>query len=253
MKSLNPLLDYSGLPRFGDFEPALVASAIETLLAECRATVARLTQMQSAVTWDDFVQPLIDANERLGRSWGQIAHLNAVVNTPELRKAYNAALPKVTQYWTELGQNEALFERYRTLSRSPDFAALSPARRKVIENELRDFRLGGAELPPSRKQRFMAIREQLAELASRFSDNLLDATDAFRHVETDPGRVTGIPQDVLAAAREAAREAGQEGWQFSLQMPSYLPLMQYASDRGLRELMYRAYATRASEFKIKKK
>ncbi|MCC7081212.1 MAG: M3 family metallopeptidase [Burkholderiales bacterium] len=248
MKSLNPLLDYSGLPRFGDFEPALVASAIETLLAECRATVARLTQMQSAVTWDDFVQPLIDANERLGRSWGQIAHLNAVVNTPELRKAYNAALPKVTQYWTELGQNEALFERYRTLSRSPDFAALSPARRKVIENELRDFRLGGAELPPSRKQRFMAIREQLAELASRFSDNLLDATDAFRHVETDPGRVTGIPQDVLAAAREAAREAGQEGWQFSLQMPSYLPLMQYASDRGLRELMYRAYATRASEF-----
>ena len=245
---MNPLLDYSGLPRFSEFKVEYVAAAIDTLLAECRATVERLTQPQTPVTWNDFVQPLIDANERLGRTWGQIAHLNAVVNTPELREAYNAALPRVTQYWTELGQNEALFERYRTLSQSPQFAALSPARRKVIENELRDFRLGGAELAPERKARFKAVRERLAELTSRFSDNILDATDAFSHIETDPARVAGIPEDVLAAARTAAQESGQDGWKFTLHMPSYLPLMQYATDRGLRELMYRTYATRASEF-----
>jgi oligopeptidase A len=245
---MNPLLDYTGLPRFQDFKPELVAPAVDTLLAECRATVSRLTQAQTPVTWEQFVQPLIDANERLGRTWGQIAHLNAVVNTPELRAAYNAALPKVTQYWTELGQNEALFERYRALSQAPEFSALSPGRRRIIENELRDFRLGGAELPPERKQRFKAVREQLAELTSRFSDNILDATDAFSHIETDPARVAGIPEDVLAAAHKAAQDAGQEGWKFTLHMPSYLPVMQYAADRGLRELMYRAYVTRASEF-----
>ena len=245
---MNPLLHYPGLPRFTDFRPELVAPAIDALLAECRATVTRLTQAQTPVTWDDFVQPLIDANERLGRAWGQVAHLNAVVNTPELREAYNTALPKVTQYWTELGQDEALFERYRVLSQQAEFPALTPARRKVIENELRDFRLGGAELPPAKKARYKAVREQLAELAARFSDNLLDATDAFGHVETDPARLAGIPEDVLAAARKAAQEAGVEGWKFTLQMPSYLPLMQYASNRGLRSQMYRAYVTRASEF-----
>jgi oligopeptidase A len=245
---MNPLLDYAGLPRFDEFKPELVAPAIDALLAECRATVSHLTQAQTPVTWEQFVQPLIDVNERLGRTWGQIAHLNAVVNTPELREAYNTALPRITQYWTELGQNEALFERYRMLARAPDFAALSPARKRIIENELRDFRLGGAELAPERKQRFKAVREQLAELTSRFSDNILDATDGFSHIETDPARVAGIPDDELAAARKAAQDAGQDGWKFTLHMPSYLPVMQYATDRGLRELMYRAYVTRASEF-----
>src|SRR5688572_3114283 len=186
---MNPLLDYAGLSRFDEFKPALVASVIDVLLAECCAIVSHLTQAQTPVTWEQFVQPLIDANERLGRTWGQIAHLNAVVNKPELREAYNAALPKVTQYWTELGQNETLFERYRALSQAPEFSTLSPGRRRIIENELRDFRLGGAELPPERKQRFKAVREQLAELTSRFSDNILDATDAFSHIETDPARV----------------------------------------------------------------
>jgi oligopeptidase A len=244
---MNPLLDCSGLPRFAEFNPELVAPAIDTLLAECRAAVAQLTQPQTPVTWDDFVQPLIDANERLGRAWGQVAHLNAVVNTPELREVYNAALPKVTEYWTELGQNEALFQRYRALSQSAEHAALPSARRKIVENELRDFRLGGAELPDDKKQRYKAVREQLAELASRFSDNLLDSTDAFGHVETDPARVAGIPEDVLTTARKAEQDAGGEGWKFTLHMPSYLPVMQYALDRDLRSLMYRAYSTRASE------
>ncbi|RPI48193.1 MAG: M3 family peptidase, partial [Betaproteobacteria bacterium] len=245
---MNPLLDCAGLPRFAEFKPEFVVPAIDSLLAECRTAVARVTAAETPVTWDDFVQPLIDANERLGRAWGQTAHLNAVVSTPALRDAYNAALPKVTQYWTELSQNQALYERYKALARSAEYATLSAARRKIITNELRDFRLGGAELAPERKTRFREVRERLAELTSRFSDNLLDATDAFSHVETDPARLAGIPEDVLAASRQAARDAGQEGWKFTLQMPSYLPVMQYASDRGLRELMYRAYVTRASEF-----
>ena len=245
---MNPLLDFSGLPRFDDFKPELVAPAIDTLLDECRATVERLLGADTPLTWDAFVQPLIDSNERLSRSWGQVGHLNAVINSQELREAYNAALPKVTQYWTELGQNQALFERYRAFSDSAEFAALSAARRKIIDNELRDFRLGGAELPQERKARFSAVRERLAELSSRFSDNLLDATDAFVHLESDQTRLIGIPQDVLEAARKAALDAGQVGWKFTLHIPSYLPLMQYAEDRSLREQLYRAYVMRAAEF-----
>ena len=245
--TMNPLLDCSGLPRFAEFKPELVAPAIDTLLTECRATVAKVTAADTPVTWEAFVQPLIDVNERLGRAWGQTAHLNAVVSTPALREAYNAALPKVTQYWTELGQNEMLFERYKILAQSLQFESLSPARHKIVANELRDFRLGGAELPPEKKARFRQVRERLAELTSRFSDNLLDSTDAFAHIETDSARVAGIPEDVLAAARKAAEDAGEQGWKFTLQMPSYLPVMQYASERSLREAMYRAYVTRASE------
>ena len=244
---MNPLLDCSSLPRFAEFKPELVAPAIDTLLAACRATVERVIAPETAVTWDAFVQPLIDVNEQLGRAWGQTAHLNAVVSTPALREAYNTTLPKITQYWTELGQNQALFDRYKALAQSAENATLSPARRKIIANELRDFRLGGAELSAEHKKRFREVRERLSELTSRFADNLLDSTDAFSHTETDPPRVAGIPEDVLTAARKAAQDAGQEGWRFTLQMPSYLPVMQYAFDRGLRELMYRAYVTRAAE------
>ena len=245
---MNPLLDCSGLPRFAEFKPELVAPAIYALLAECRATVDQVTAESKPVTWDTFVQPLIDANERLGRAWGQTAHLNAVVNTPALREAYNTALPVITQYWTELGQNQVLFERYKALAHSAEYANLSAARKKIVENELRDFRLGGAELSPQNKARYREVRERLAELSSRFSDNILDATDAFTHIETDPARVAGIPEDALEAARKAAQDQSKDGWQFTLKMPSYLPVMQYAQNRELRQLMYHAYATRAAEF-----
>jgi len=245
---MNPLLDFAGLPRYPDFRPEHVTPAVDALLAECRGVVSAQTGSAAPATWDGFAQPLIDANERLGRAWGIVGHLNAVVNTPELREAYNANLPKVTQYYTELGQNEALFARFKALAASPEFAGLTTARRKIVENELRDFRLGGAELPEDRKARFREVRERLAQLTSRFSDNLLDATDAFAHVETDPARLAGIPADALETARNAAQEGGQPGWKFTLHMPSYLPVLQYAENRELRELMYRAYATRAAEF-----
>jgi oligopeptidase A len=242
---MNPLLDFSGLPRFSDIKPEHVAPAIDELLAAARAAVE--AAQRAPATWEAFVAPLEDANERLSRAWGQVAHLHAVMDNPPLREAYNAALPKISQYWTELGQNQALFQKYKQLHASPRFASLPPARRKIVENALRDFRLGGADLPLEKKQRYAEIQEELARLSAKFSENVLDATNAFGIV-VDSGRIAGIPEDVLHAAREAAEKEGKAGWKFTLHAPSYMPVMQYADDRSLRETIYRESATRASEF-----
>src|SRR5918999_903548 len=201
---MNPLLDLSGLPRFSEIKPEHVAPAIDELLAAGRRAVENA--MRAPATWDAFVAPLEDANERLGRAWGQVAHLHAVMDQPALREAYNANLPKVSQYWTELGQNLQLFQKYKELHRSPQFASLAPARRKIVENALRDFRLGGAELPLEKKQRYAEIQEELAKLAAKFSENVLDATNAFSILTEDANRLRGIPDDALAAAREAAQK-----------------------------------------------
>jgi oligopeptidase A len=243
--SLNPLLDFSGLPRFDELKPEHVAPALDQLLAEGRATIARVSH--APVSWDGFVVPLEDSNERIGRAWGQVSHLHAVLDSPELRDAYNATLPKITEYWTELGQNQALFEKYKALAASAEFKTLSKTRQRIVENALRDFRLGGAELPAEKKARYAKIQDELARSASRFSENMLDATKAFTIV-VDESRVSGIPQDVRDAAREAAAKDGKSGYKFTLHAPSYMPVMQYADDRKLRETMYRESVTRASEF-----
>jgi len=240
----NPLLDFSGLPRFGELEPGHVTPAVDTLLAEGRAASAAAAQAEP--TWDAFVAPLEDVNERIGRAWGQVAHLHAVMDSPALREAYNANLPKVTQYWTELGQDEALFGKYKALAASSQYASLSTARKKIVDNALRDFRLGGAELAPDKKKRFAAIQDELSALGAKFSENFLDATNAFS-VYTVKEQTAGIPDDVLEAAREAAQKDGKGGWKLTLHAPSYLPVMQYAEDRALREKMYYAATTRASE------
>jgi oligopeptidase A len=241
----NPLLDFSGLPRFAELKPEHVAPALDQLLADGRHTIAAV--MHAAPSWGAFVAPLEDANERIGRAWGQVAHLHAVLDSPPLREAYNANLPKLTQYWTELGQNQALFDKYKQLQASGEYAALSAARKRIVTNAVRDFRLGGAELPADKKTRFAAIQDELARLAAKFSENVLDATNAFSLV-VDEKRIAGIPQDVLHAAREAAEKDGKAGWKFTLHAPSYLPVMQYADERSLRETMYRESVTRASEF-----
>jgi oligopeptidase A len=247
----NPLLDFSGLPRFADIAPDHVAPAVDQLLAQARDAMRRAEE--APATWDEFVKPMEDATERLSRAWGQVGHLHAVLDSPPLREAYNANLSKITQFWTELGQNQRLFEKYRTLAAAPGFATLEPARRKLVDNALRDFRLGGAELPDAVKPRFAAIQEELASIEAKFSENVLDATNAFALVIEDEKRLAGIPADALQAAREAAtkdgtRPDGKPRWKFTLHMPSYWPVMQYAEDRALRESMYRASATRASEF-----
>jgi oligopeptidase A len=244
----NPLLDTRGLPHFDTVTPAHVAPAIAQLLADGRALIAAQSEPETPATWDAFVAPMIDAGERLSRAWGVVSHLHGVMDTPDWREAYNAMLPEVTRYYSELGQNLALFVKYKTLRESDAYQHLSPTRQRVISNELRDFRLSGAELPDDQKPRFQAIQEELAALAAKFSENLLDSTNAFSEHVTDPTLLTGIPDDVVAAARAAAERQDKPGWLFSLQMPSYLPVLQYAENRDLRARMYRAYATRASEF-----
>ena len=242
----NPLLDFSGLPRFSAIVPEHVGPAVERLLDEAR--IAMRAAEQAPATWQDFVQPLESATERLSRAWGQVEHLHAVMDSPALREAYNASLPKVTQFWTELGQNQQLFEKYRALKAAPAFAQFVPARKKLVENALRDFRLGGAELAAELKPRFGAIQEELASLSAKFSENVLDATNAYSISIEDEKRLAGIPADDLQAAREAAQKDGKPGWKFTLHMPSYFPVLQYAEDRALRETLYRESATRASEF-----
>jgi len=245
---MNPLLDFSGLPRFAEFKPEFVTPALDQLLTENRALVDGLRMQNSPPDWASFIAPLEDGNERLRRAWGQVSHMNAVMNSPQLRDVYNANLPRITQYFTELAQDETLYRKYKALRASDAFTRLGGAQKKVIGNELRDFRLGGAELAAAEKTRFKQILERLAGLSSKFNDNVLDATNAFELIVAQRQRLAGIPGDVLEFAGDAARQAGKQGWKFTLHMPSYLPVMQYAQDRDLRERMYRAYATRAAEF-----
>jgi oligopeptidase A len=245
---MNPLLDFSGLPRFAEFKPEFVTPAIDQLLADARAAVARAEAPDTPADWDAFVAPLDDANEKLGRAWGMVSHLHSVMDSPELREVYNANLPKITVYYAELGQNEALFARFKALKAGPGYATLSDARRKIVENELRDFRLGGAELPDEKKARFMQLQEELAQISAKFEENLLDATNDYHFIIDEPSELAGIPDDVLAMMQAAAEADGQTGWKITLQMPSYLPVMQYADSRELRQILYRAYVTRASEF-----
>ncbi|SDV99519.1 M3 family metallopeptidase [Nitrosomonas communis] len=247
---MNPLIDFSGLPRFADIKVEHITPAVEELLHDCREVAAKARATTTLPTWQDFVQPVVDANERLSRAWGQVSHLNAVMNSAELREVYNANLPRITQYYAELSQDQALFEKFKQLRSSEEFDSLSRARKKIVENELRDFRLGGAELPREKKSRFMQIQEELSALSAKFSDNLLDATNDFFLLIENESELSGIPDDVLHAAREAAEKdssISKPGWKFTLHAPSYLPVMQYADNRVLRENMYRAYVTRASE------
>ena len=246
--TVNPLLDFSGLPRYGSVRPEHIAPALDELLGENRALIARLTAKVTATSWDEFADPLENANERLSRAWGVVAHLHAVDDSAAIRDAYNANLPKITRYRTELAQNLDLYEKFKALRASTGFEELSPARRRIVENDLRDYRLGGAELEPRDKRRFGEIQEELAALEAKFSENLLDATNAFSALIADRGELLGVPEDVLEAAKEAARQDGQEGWKFTLHAPSYGPVMQYAENRDLREKLYRAHVTRASEF-----
>ncbi|MDO8787529.1 MAG: M3 family metallopeptidase [Sulfuritalea sp.] len=249
---MNPLLDFSGLPRFDAVQPEHVTPAIRQLLDENRALIDRLIAPQTAATWDAFVQPMLDAGERLSRAWGIVGHLHSVNDVPPWREAYNAMLPEVSSFYADLGQNLALFAKFKLLAAGAEFPALSPARRRIIENDLRDFRLSGAELAEDRKPRFKEIQEELSALGAKFSENVLDATNAHAEWIEDEAAIKGLPADARAAAREAAAKDGEfgkrAGWKFTLHAPSYIPVLQFCDNRDLRARMYRAYATRASEF-----
>jgi len=246
--TVNPLLDFSGLPRFGEIQPEHVTPAVDALLEAARDTVAQLTAADAPTDWDHFVEPLNDATERLSRCWGVVSHLNAVVNTPEIRDVYNANIPKLSAFWSELGQNLALYARFKALRQSPAYAGYNAARQKIVENNLRDFRLSGAELPEAQKARFVEVQSRLAELSARFEQNVLDATDAFTLYLDDRNDLAGVPEDVCAMLAANAAQDGRAGFKLTLQFPCYLPIMQYADNRELRHTLYDAYVKRAAEF-----
>jgi oligopeptidase A len=242
MTTDNPLLDFSDLPRFDQVRPEHVAPALDELLAGADRALGTVTAADFPARWDDIAKVLEVATERLGRAWSVVSHLNGVADTPELRAAFNEALPKVTDFWTRLGSDERLFAKYKAI----DPATLNSEQRQAHKNAIRNFVLGGAELTGAARERFAAIQERQAELSQKFSENALDATDAYAWY-AGRDELDGVPEDVIQAARAAAEAEGKDGYKLTLKMPSYLPVIQFARDRGLRERVYRAYVTRASD------
>ena len=238
----NPLLDFSDLPLFDRILPEHVSPAVDALLAEADTALEKVTAPDFLADWNAIAGTLDVATEKLGRAWGAVSHLNSVADTPELRAAYNAALPKVTEYWTRLGSDERLYTKYKAI----DTASLNTEQRQAHKNAIRNFVLSGAELTGAAKERFSKIQELQAELSQKFSENALDATDAFAYYAGED-ELAGIPADAVQTAREQAEAEGKTGYKLTRKMPSYLPVMQFADSSALREILYRAYSTRASD------
>jgi len=243
----NPLLSMKGLPPFSDIKAEHVEPAVDTLLAECRHNVETLLRENKTYTWDNLVRPIEDIDEKLSRSWSPVSHMNSVVNSDELRDAYNACLPKLSEYGTEMGQNAELFAAYKQVRNSDDFEQLDTAQKKIIENALRDFELSGIGLNDDDKQQYKELMQALSKLTSKFEENVLDATHGWEKYIDDETMLAGLPETAIALARQNAKNAGKSGWLFSLEFPSYFPIMTYADNRALREEMYTAYVTRASD------
>ncbi len=244
----NPLLDFAALPRFTEILPEHVSPAVDSVLAEARTVLARVIDVATPARWEAVMVPLSDSTEKISWVWDVVSHLNAVVNTPALRDAYNENLAKLTEFYTELGQNLALFQQVKAIAASADYAQLTPAQQRIVANDVRDFRLSGADLPEAEKARFADIQARLSELSARFAQNVLDATDDFARYVDDAAELAGLPDDTLAMMQAAAEADGKTGYKLKLHLPFYLPVMQYADHRPLRESLYHAYATRAAEF-----
>ncbi len=242
MLMTNPLLDFSDTPLFDHILPEHVSPAINALLTDARAALDKVTVSDFPVSWNGISAVLDVATEKLGRAWGAVSHLNSVADTPELRAAYNAALPVITEFYTRLGADEALYAKYKAI----DVGTLNTEQKQAHKNAMRNFVLSGAELAGAAKERFAKIQERQAELSQKFSENALDATDAFAYYATE-SELAGVPSDVTETAREQAKAEGKDGYKLTLKMPSYLPVMQFATSSALREVLYRAYSTRASD------
>ena len=248
MSQANPLLQDYDLPPYSSIRPEQVVPAIEQVLAENRAAIATILQDRAAsADWNGLVRALDELNARLGRAWGPVSHLNAVCNSAELRAAYEACLPMLSEYWTEMGQNRALFDAYQNLAESPLAAGFDVAQKTILDNALRDFRLSGIDLPAEGQQRYGEIQMKLSELTSTFSNQLLDATQAWTKHLDEASALAGLPDSALAQLAQAAQAKGLDGWLISLEFPSYYAVITYADDRALREEIYAAYCTRASD------
>ncbi|BBG87233.1 oligopeptidase A [Aeromonas hydrophila] len=243
----NPLLTMDSLPPFSQIQPDQVQPAVTQAIADCKQKISDVLAQRDPHTWDSLIAPLEEVNDRLARIWSPVSHLNSVLNSEALRAAHDACLPLLSEFQTYVGQHEGLYQAYRELAESDDFPLLSGAQRKEIQNTLRDFRLSGIGLPAEAQQRYGEIQARLSELASRFSNNVLDATQGWSKLVTDEAELDGLPQSAQAAARQLAELKGKEGWLFTLDIPSYLPVMMYADNRALRAELYEAFTTRASD------
>ena len=243
----NPLLAMTGLPPFQHIKPEHVEPALETVIASNRELLQKLLKENEHYTWDNLIEPLENADDRLSRLWSPASHMNSVVNSDALRDAYNNCLPLLSEYSTEMGQNVELYEAYQSIKDSPEFENLDEAQKKIINNALRDFHLSGIDLPVDKKKRYREIRQQLSKLTSKYEENVLDATQAWSKHITEIEKLAGLPDSALAMAKQAAEAKGLDGWLFTLNFPSYYAVVSYADDRALREEMYQAYSTRASD------
>ncbi|ENR6208369.1 oligopeptidase A [Serratia marcescens] len=243
----NPLLTPFSLPPFSAIRPEDIVPAVQSALADCRAAVERVVAQPGPFTWDNLCQPLAESDDRLSRIWSPVGHLNSVKNSPELRAAYEQALPLLSEYGTWVGQHEGLYQAYRSLKEGAAFETLSVPQRKAVDNALRDFELSGIGLSADKQQRYGEIVARLSELGSTYSNNVLDATMGWSKLITDEAELSGLPESALAQAQAMAQAKEQDGWLLTLDMPSYLPVLTYADNRALREEMYRAFATRASD------
>lgn len=243
----NPLLTPFSLPPFSAIRPEDIVPAVQSALADCRAAVERVVAQPGPFTWDNLCQPLAESDDRLSRIWSPIGHLNSVKNSPELRAAYEQALPLLSEYGTWVGQHEGLYQAYRSLKEGAAFETLSVPQRKAVDNALRDFELSGIGLSADKQHRYGEIVARLSELGSTYSNNVLDATMGWSKLITDEAELSGLPESALAQAQAMAQAKEQDGWLLTLDMPSYLPVLTYADNRALREEMYRAFATRASD------
>ena len=242
----NPLLNYTGLPAFSKIKPEHIKPAVEAVIQTCRETIEAVSKIENP-TWENFYLPQAAAGDQFSRSWSPVGHLNAVKNSPELREAYQACLPLLSEYSTWAGQHKGLYEGYLKLKNSPAFESYSLAQKKAIENSLRDFELSGISLPEDKQKRYGEISARLSELSSDFSNNVLDATMGWDIVITDESQLKGLPESALEAAKLSAESKGKKGYRFTLEFPSYYPVLTYCENRELREIMYKEYATRASD------
>jgi len=242
----NPLLERNELPPFRAILPNHVVPAVDQLLTANRQEITKLLE-DNVCDWDGLIAVIEALNDFLSQSFGPVSHMNSVVNTPELRDAYNASLPKLSEYQTEMGQNADLFSAYQSILTGPDFDTLDQAQKKSIENAIRDFRLSGIDLPKKKQSRFAEISKRLSELSSQFSDNVLDATMGWKKVVTDKSELSGLPENALGLARQMAEQNDEKGYLLTLDIPSYLPVLSYCENEKLRREMYEAFVTRASD------
>lgn len=243
----NPLLEPTTLPAFSSIKPEHVEPAVQAVLQQARQTIEDLLANLQTPSWQSLIIPMEEIDASIHDVWSPVSHLNSVMNSDELRVAYNACLPKLSEFSTELGQNEGLYKAYKALADSDEYSHLDVAQKKVIDNALRDFRLSGVELSEADREQFKKVSQSLTELTAKFEENVLDATHAWQKHITDESLLAGLPDSAKAMAAQMAERDGKTGWLFTLDFPSYLPVMTYADNRELREEVYTAFVTRASD------